>query len=292
MKKLICTFLATLTFLSCSICHGAKIGSVIGTVYNTDIVAYINNYAIPSYAANGTSVVVAEDLRNFGFDVIWDQSSRTLSIYRNSSVYPSEMNFSKTGTPGTKFADLLYTDIKVYANGTLIPSYAINGYTMIPLESLTMFGSYNWVNEQRALKLWIDGLHMRSTMQPILQATTNYVGRWASTSHPDNYNFYIYKQNGNKIDILIEAILGNGQRLGHALVENVAINNGVGNFYFTDSFYFEGYGTVYISGDTLTVSYSVTEEGWGWSITAGEDHVYKKISNSIGFTFDPNDYRF
>ncbi len=256
--------------------------------------AYINNYAIPSYAANGTSVVVAEDLRNFGFDVIWDQNARTLSIYRNSNTQPNEMSFSKTGQPSTKFADLLHTDIKVYANGILIPSYAINGYTMIPLESLTMFGSYNWVSGERALKLWVDGLHIRGDMQPIAQAAPDYIGRWASNTHPRNYNFFIYKQSGNKVDIFIEAIMGDGRKLGHAIAENVEINNGVGNFYFVDSFGFEGYGTVYINtySNELTVSYNVVKEGWGWSITAGESHVYEKISNTIDFDFNPDDYRF
>ncbi len=148
--------------------HATKIGSVVGTVYHTDIVAYINNYAIPSYVANGTSVVVAEDLRNYGFDVMWDANARTLSINRNKTTQPTEMSFSKTGSPSTKFTNILYTDIKVYANGTRIPSYTIDGgYTMVPLESLTMFGTYNWVSYQRALKLWVDGLHIRNTMQEI-----------------------------------------------------------------------------------------------------------------------------
>ena len=168
LKKISSIFiLVSMLFAVAPVTKAAKVGSVIGTVYHTDIVAYINNYAIPSYAANGTSVVVAEDLRNYGFDVTWNANARTLSINRNSTVYPAGMNFSKTGAPSSKFANLLYTDIKVYANGIKIPSYAINGYTMIPLESLTMFGTYNWVDYQRALKLWIDGLYVRKDMQTV-----------------------------------------------------------------------------------------------------------------------------
>ena len=63
MKKLISIIIATVSALCMLTPVSAyKIGDYIGTVYHTDIVAYINNYAIPSYAANGTSVVVAEDL--------------------------------------------------------------------------------------------------------------------------------------------------------------------------------------------------------------------------------------
>ena len=147
--------------------NAENIGAKTGTVYNTDIVAYINNYALSSYAANGTSVIVAEDLRNFGFDVVWNEAERTLAISRNSDTTPNEMSVVKHGTPGSEFSDLLYTDIAVYANGARIPSYAINGYTMIPVESLTMFGECFWVPEQRALKLWVDGLHIRPDMQAV-----------------------------------------------------------------------------------------------------------------------------
>ena len=168
MKKLISIIAALVsTLLMLTPASAYNIGDYIGTVYHTDIVAYINNYAIPSYAANGTSVVVAEDLRNFGFDVIWDNDTRTLSISRNSDKTPTGMEFVKDGTPSMPFTSILYTDIVVYANGEKVPSYAINGYTMIPMESLTMLGEYEWVPEERALKMWVDGLDVRSEKQAI-----------------------------------------------------------------------------------------------------------------------------
>lgn len=169
MKKIL-TLIITISMiftLSAPLITEAKVGDVIGTAYHTDIVAYINHYAIPSYAVNGTSVIVAEDLRNFGFDVVWNQNLRSLTISRNSSIYPKQMDFSKIGKSGSKFANLLSTDITVYAKGIKLKSYAINGYTMIPIESLTMFGTCSWVPEQRAVKLWVDGLHIRSSMQQI-----------------------------------------------------------------------------------------------------------------------------
>ncbi len=169
MKKLITTLLLTTLILSCfaGITASAKVGDVIGTALNTDIVAYINHYAIPSYAVNGQSVIVAEDLRNFGFDVAWDGYNRTLTITRNGSPWVTPMNFSKDGAPNTSFAKLLSTDIKVYASGIQIPSYAINGYTMIPMEALNMFGEVYWVANERAIKLWVDGLTIRDTKQVV-----------------------------------------------------------------------------------------------------------------------------
>ena len=68
------------------------------------------------YAANGTSVIVAEYLRNFGFDVVWNETERTLSITKNADTTPIEMNVVKYGVPGSEFSDLLYTDIAVYTD--------------------------------------------------------------------------------------------------------------------------------------------------------------------------------
>ena len=170
MKKLLVILIAALIFVNTT-CY-AKVGDVIGDAYHTDIVAYINNYAIPSYAVNGTSCIVAEDLRNFCFDVIWNDSNRSLNIHRNSSSQPIGMNFSKTGIASTKYADLLETDISVYANGQRITSYAINGYTMIPIEELNTFGKCTWVESERAIVLWVNGINGRQSKQ-IIGSTNN-----------------------------------------------------------------------------------------------------------------------
>ncbi|MBR0366505.1 MAG: hypothetical protein IJH94_06875 [Clostridia bacterium] len=79
------------------------------------------------------------------------------------------MTVKKTGKPGSVFANILETDIKVFANDTLIPSYALNGYTIVPVESLTMMGEIYWIEGERALKLWVDGLGIRGSMQPVEQ---------------------------------------------------------------------------------------------------------------------------
>ncbi len=167
VKKVIVLFLAMVLVLSCGICGSAKTGDVIGTALNTDIVAYINHYAVPSFAVNGQSVIVAEDLVNFGFDVRWDQNARALYITRNSNTNVNQMNVDKSAIPGTVFAHTLETEIRVFAEGKQITSYAINGYTMIPIEELNMFGTVNWVPEEKAIKLWVDGLHVMQTKQEV-----------------------------------------------------------------------------------------------------------------------------
>lgn len=177
MKKMVPILLTMVILISCStILAQAKTGDVIGSALHTDIVVYINNYAIPSYAVNGQSAIVAEDLRNFGFDVIWDNYSRSLTINRNSNPYVKPMQVEKGYKTGSHFTSILETDIKVWALGRKLTSYAINGYTMIPAEELTMFGTVTWKENERALKIELDNLEIRESMQAIekVQTTIDY----------------------------------------------------------------------------------------------------------------------
>ena len=170
MKKISVIITMLLTLLSfAAVGSTEKIGDVVGHTYHTDIAAYVNNYALPSYAADGTSVIVAEDLQNCGFDVVWDENTRSLEITRNPDLEPVGMAVQKGGGTGMRFMDILYTDIKVYAQGVQIPSYAIQGYTVIPIESLTMLGDIEWVSSERTINLWVDGMKNRIEKQPVYQ---------------------------------------------------------------------------------------------------------------------------
>ena len=168
MKKLISLLIVFLVVISLN--TYAKVGDVVGSALNTDIVAYINNYAIPSFAVNGQSCIVAEDLRCFGFDVVWDGENRSLSITKSQNVTPyimTQLEFAKTAPTGSFFADVLETDIVTYADGIKVPSYAINGYTMVPMEALTMLGEVVWNPELWILEMKVNGLPERETRQEI-----------------------------------------------------------------------------------------------------------------------------
>ena len=52
--------------------------SVTGRLLYTDISAYINHYPIPAYASDtGYIVVKVRDLEHYGFNVRWDEETRT-----------------------------------------------------------------------------------------------------------------------------------------------------------------------------------------------------------------------
>lgn len=174
MKRIIALALAMISVLSFGV--SAKVGDKVGTALNTDIVAYINNYGIPSFAVNGQSCIIAEDLRFFGFDVTWDGANRSLSITKSKNITPhimTQIEFAKTAPKGSFFADVLETDIVTYAEGIKVPSYAINGYTMVPMEELTMLGTVVWNPELWILEMHVNGLPERPTRQEIKIAVFN-----------------------------------------------------------------------------------------------------------------------
>ena len=81
MRRFIRTILIMTVFLSLSSTSYAANGDVAGYIYSTDIVAYIDGMAIPSYNIGGKTVVIAEELVNYGFNVIWNNETRRLNLY-------------------------------------------------------------------------------------------------------------------------------------------------------------------------------------------------------------------
>lgn len=141
----------------------AKTGDVIGYAKYTDIAAYINHYPITSYNINDYTVVVAEDLQNYGFDVEWNGANRTLSIKRNKwyEMKPSGQVYKYSSKLGQNSYPYLETDIVTCVNGQKVDSFNIGGKTCIYLDALSSFGEVVWVPEIRALKLWINALPMK-----------------------------------------------------------------------------------------------------------------------------------
>lgn len=109
---------------------------VVGNIYSTDILAYVNSKPINSYNIGGRTVIIAEELDGYGFNVEYDDSVRTLwvkSYFNNGYKDAPEI---KRGKVGKITGNIYETDIKVYYNGILINGYNIGGRTAICLEDM------------------------------------------------------------------------------------------------------------------------------------------------------------
>ena len=136
------------------------VGEVVGHIYHTDIAAQIDGHPIRSYNIGGTTVVVAEDLRQYGFDVIWSAGERTLTVERApSKAADGDYQASDQRRPaGTVAGNILATDIQTYVQGELVESFNIGGETAIRMSDLAVCGDLTWSPEEdlAALTLWVD----------------------------------------------------------------------------------------------------------------------------------------
>ncbi|MBQ9459155.1 MAG: hypothetical protein IJU66_04400 [Oscillospiraceae bacterium] len=57
-----------------------KVGAKLGVYYYTDIVTYLDGYAVNAYNTGGRTYICAEDMRAYGYSVIWDGEARTLTV--------------------------------------------------------------------------------------------------------------------------------------------------------------------------------------------------------------------
>ncbi|MBQ2942706.1 MAG: hypothetical protein IJD97_10805 [Clostridia bacterium] len=172
MKKLFTLLLSVIILATGSVvCTNANnYGAIINKTVYTDIIASINDYNIASFNIDGYTAVVAEDLRNYGFDVQWKPEERALYITRAntnsvaSTYIAPEISQSQIGK---KAFDVIATDIKTYINGNLVTSYNIGGQTIIYFNDLAVFGGISYSDATRRLDLDItDGLNYKISLPP------------------------------------------------------------------------------------------------------------------------------
>ena len=191
LKGIVSFVLCTSILLSMNIfVSAAKVGDIVGKAVYTDIVAKINEYDIASFNINGETAIVVEDLRNYGCDVQWDENNRTLNITRaNTSKVASTyvapaVSKSKIGK---KAHNVLYSDIKTYVNGHLIPSYNIGGKTIINIESLVgRIGHVHWDEKSRVITLTVSGLDRKpstSAYYPSYSSNTSSAPSYSGTGY-------------------------------------------------------------------------------------------------------------
>lgn len=134
MKKLALIFMFILIF---SISAFSAVGDISGYIYETDIVAKIATMPIPSYNIGGKTVIIAEEMMDYGFKVLWHNENRSVEIFtgRVPENLP-EKEITKSSTPGKIAGNIYETDITVQFNGMWVQSYNIGGKTAVVIEDM------------------------------------------------------------------------------------------------------------------------------------------------------------
>ncbi len=156
MKRISCLALSAALALSLIPSASAlSVGDIVGHTYSTDITAWIDDRPLRSYNIGGETAVVAEDLREYGFSVVWDGEKRTLTVERDLSVPISGSYQVPVETPavGTVSGDIYCTDIKTYVQGEEVEGFALNGETAIRFSELSRAGAMSWDGVSREASL-------------------------------------------------------------------------------------------------------------------------------------------
>ncbi|NCB52770.1 MAG: hypothetical protein EOM54_12985, partial [Clostridia bacterium] len=130
-----------------------------GQVLYTDIGVRIDEQPIEAYNIGGHTYIIAEDLRGYGFDVVWDAAVRTLSVTRDSATDRSflskdKINVKKSDIPvGRRAFDVYATDIKTTVGGREVNAYNISGRTLIRITELADYGYLSYDNASRMVTL-------------------------------------------------------------------------------------------------------------------------------------------
>ena len=158
MKKIVS--LAAAILLLSALCLSAAavpIGTVVNHTLYTDIVAEIDGHPLRSYNVDNRTVVVAEDLRAYGFHAIWHAEERWLEVVRpvengeplTPSSYPDYKPNVPAGKIGTPAKNILATDIVTTVAGDKVDSWNIDGETVIVFRELERYGQVLYDNETR-----------------------------------------------------------------------------------------------------------------------------------------------
>ena len=135
----------------------AKTGDVNGSIYATDIKAVINGVTVPSYAIDGKTVVVVEEITD---QYQYSDTVRSLTFNDLAPASLKEGEHVQSEPVGTKLGNTYETDIKVYLNGRILPAYAIDGKMAVAIEDMggdqkfnEVGGKYKWNPETRTISL-------------------------------------------------------------------------------------------------------------------------------------------
>ena len=130
------------------------------SVYFTDVSTYINGAQIPTFmykGANEHAAIIAEDLKDYGFDVVWDAENDTVRVSYNKEKAASPIAIdSYKGKNGEKAANIdRSSKRKVIINDgvkdyEIEDVYAADGYTYISIDELKQIYAFEWKQDEKA----------------------------------------------------------------------------------------------------------------------------------------------
>ena len=135
MKRKFCVAVVCMC-LSIGAAAYAAVGDIADTLYNTDIITYLDGKQIKGYSLDGRMMICLEDLRNYGYAVEYDDSIRTLFVTKDGDISEDFNPYFERGTIGGIAGYTYETDIVAYVNGVYVDTENIGGRLVAVAEDL------------------------------------------------------------------------------------------------------------------------------------------------------------
>ena len=135
MKRKFCVAVVCMC-LSIGATAYAAVGDIADTLYNTDIITYLDGKQIKGYSLDGRMMICLEDLRNYGYAVEYDDSIRTLFVTKDGDISEDFNPYFERGTIGGIAGYTYETDIVAYVNGVYVDTENIGGRLVAVAEDL------------------------------------------------------------------------------------------------------------------------------------------------------------
>ncbi|MFZ5351340.1 MAG: trypsin-like peptidase domain-containing protein [Bacillota bacterium] len=131
--------------------------AIIYEKYSTDVKAMIDGYDIPAFKLNGRLAVKVSYLKNYGFEVVWNEASREVRISQSSDkvITPVIESTFEYVEPGKKTGEAVSTDIKLFANNKQVETCSLSGSSIIYFRDLGEFGELEWNHTEKSYKLYV-----------------------------------------------------------------------------------------------------------------------------------------
>ena len=150
----------------------AKIGDVEETIYNSDILTKVHGLEIESFCIDGETLIKAEDLRDYGYTVTYDDTVRALFINKTGEIKKDFSPKVERGTVGGIYGYTYETDIWVYLNGSYVKSYALDGEMAVRVEELGVQHGLTYAYDDTKRLLTLDNAKVPSKDEQIKEFVT------------------------------------------------------------------------------------------------------------------------
>lgn len=121
-------------------------GTVIGHVYATDVVTYLDGAPIRSFNIGGKMAVLLQDLPPYGFSVRWDPEVSTAYVdtIERPETHPVYTPPAAAEIPGQVIGNIYATEVSVEVNGLSTPAFNLGGKMAVCLRDLAEDNTNNF----------------------------------------------------------------------------------------------------------------------------------------------------